>query len=235
VPALSVAAVPNPDAKLLQLADEYFAVDAEWKRLNRIEERAAEKWNAENPIPDALWVQPEDEALGVPSPWRERSEDDRSRFEEEAKTNSAVKERFFTYNDHMLIEEIRGPKWYVLDEIEPPEGMVFYRCAGGEVCRYFEPSAAARARADEIVKAYDDWRPKRDRQSARIHRMEDKSDAVLTRAGRLLNKIGRLQAKTIEGLIAKAKVTVVEKYDDFHGVPNSIMRDLLALDGRAQS
>jgi hypothetical protein len=47
-----------------------------------------------------------------------------------------------------------------IEIIDPPEGLEFAMVGGGEVVRPFTPSPEARARADEIVRAYDEWRPK---------------------------------------------------------------------------
>ncbi len=100
------------------------------------------------------------------------------------------------------------------------------------------PSAAARARADEIIKAHAKWDAKYSRLPREVRSIDRKADLAFNLQERLLSKIERTPALTVEGLVAKAKVAACEGREDAQfadTVLASIQRDLLALDGRAQS
>jgi hypothetical protein len=54
----------------------------------------------------------------------------------------------------------KEPEWPVLETVKPPDGMRFWSTSGGKSFRMEPPSAAARARADEIIAAHDRWHAK---------------------------------------------------------------------------
>jgi hypothetical protein len=130
--ALAPAVVaPSPDAGLLVLFGQYMAANAEYRRLHAIYERGRHKHQAKHPLPEVVQVQPGDAELGLPE-----CPDHGGRF-----GSSYV----------FKISELQQAEWPVVETVEPPDGLQFYRVSGGQVVRYAPPSAAARARADEII------------------------------------------------------------------------------------
>jgi hypothetical protein len=207
--ALAAAATPSPDEGLLQLFDEYQAARSDYRRLCRKERCLSEKHEAATPLPDVLRVQPGDAELGLPELPSERIE------------------RAFGYG--IRIQELEMPEWPVVETIEPPEGLHFYRASGGEVVHSAPPSAAARARADEIIKAHAKWKRKRDREPAALRAASRQRDAALKLADRLRAKIDRRRAVTIAGLAVKAQVAAIEGEDDTQFADTtlaSILRDM---------
>jgi hypothetical protein len=210
-PAPAVA-TPSPDAGLLQLFDEYLAARSDYRRLSRKERRLSEKHDVATPLPDGLRVQPGDAELGLPEPETEHVE------------------RAFGYGTR--IWELQRPEWPVVETIEPPEGLQFYRVSGGEVVHYDPPSAAARARADEIIKAHAKWKRKRRQEPATLRAVSRQRDTAFKLADRLRSKIDRTRALTIAGLAVKAQVAAIEGEDDTQFADTtlaSILRDMRAL------
>jgi hypothetical protein len=206
-------ATPSPDAALLQLFDQYKAARSEYGRLSRKECRLNEKHKAATPLPDALRVQPGDADLGLPEVPTEHVRD-------------------FGYG--FRIQELQRPEWPVLDTIELPDGLQFYR----EVFHYEPPSAAARARADEIIKAHAKWDRERDREPAALRAVSRQKDAAFKLADRLRSKIDRTRARSVAGLAVKAQVAAIEGGEDAQFADYtlaSILRDMRALNGRARS
>lgn len=212
--ALAPAVVaPSPDAGLLVLFDQYMATNAEEQRLRAIYERGRHKHQAKHPMPEVIRVQPGDAELGLPecpdlSPGR------------------------FGLSYVCRIMELKEPKWPVIETVEPPEGLRFYRGSGGQVVHYAPPSAAARARADEIIEAHDRWEAKywrEPREHRSIERQADRADKL---KNRLRARIDRTRAHTVAGLAAKAQVAAIEGHEDTQFADTtlaSIMRDIRAL------
>jgi hypothetical protein len=171
-----------------------------------------EKHKAATPLPDVLRVQPGDPELGLP------------------KLPSEHVERTFGYG--IRIQELEMPEWPVVEAVEAPEGLQFYHARGGEVVHYAPPSAAARARADEIIKAHAKWERKRDREPAALRTVSRQRDTAIKLADRLRAKIDRTRALTIAGLAVKAQVAAIEGEDDTNFADTtlaSILRDMRAL------
>jgi hypothetical protein len=211
-PPAPAVATPSPDAGLLQLFDEYQAARCDYRRLSRKECRLSEKHKAATPLPDVLRVQPGDAELGLPELPSERIGQ--------------------TFGYDIRIQELEMPEWPVVETIEPPEGLQFYRASGGEVVHYEPPSAAARARADEIIKAHAKWDRKRSREPAALRAVSRQRDTALKLADRLRAKIDRTRALTVAGLAAKAQVAAIEGEDDTNFADTtlaSILRDMRAL------
>jgi hypothetical protein len=207
-----VVVTPSPDASLLELFDEYLAARSDYRRLSRKERRLSEKHKAATPLPDVLRVQPGDADLGLPE------------------IPTKHQERSFGYG--FRIQELQEPEWPVVETIEPPEGLQFYRVSGGDVVHYEPPSAAARARADEIIKAHAKWERRRDREPAALRAASRQRDAAFKLADRLRAKIDRTRALTIAGLAVKAQVAAIEGEDDTQFADTtlaSILRDMRAL------
>jgi hypothetical protein len=101
----------------------------------------------------------------------------------------------------------------------------------------FTPTAAARARADEIVAAHDRWEGPEPTSRA-YQAAEGKMIRATERMSRLQNRLARTPARTVAGLQAKARAyhtTTWGDTKDIHDhdarVVTSIVRDLLALEG----
>jgi hypothetical protein len=212
------AATPSPDAGLLQLFDQYMAAWSEYRRLLRLEDRMTKKHKVLTPMPEAMLVQPGDAELGLP----------------EARSGS-----FWAGSYAFRADELEEPKWPVITSIEPPKGTQFYYVKGGQIVYYAPPSAAARARANEIIEANNKWWRKRDRQRPRALRdLERQTRAASKLADRLRGKIDRTRAHTIAGLAVKAQVAAIEGGEDTQFADTtlaSILRDMKALNGRALS
>jgi hypothetical protein len=205
-------AAPSPDAGLLELFDQYMAINAEYRRLHAIYERGRHKHQAKHPLPEVIKVQPGDAELGLPE-----CPDHGGRF-----GSSYV----------FRISELQEAEWPVVETVEPPEGLQFYRVSGGQVVHYAPPSAAARARADEIIEAHDRWEAKywrEPREHRSIERQADRADKL---KNKLRARIDRTRARTVAGLAAKAQVAAVEGAEDTQFADTtlaSIMRDMRAL------
>jgi hypothetical protein len=211
-------ATPSPDAALLQLFDEYLATDAEYRRLLAIFERGRKRHEAKYPMPDAMLVQPGDAELGLPKGLEHHP--------------------IWPTSYINRIEELKGPEWLVYETVEPPEGLQFYYESRGIVgIRYEPPSAATRARADEIIAACDKWRTKNRRYPRGLRSIEREKNRALKLKDRLRAKIDRTRALTIAGLAVKAQVAAIEGEDDTQFADTtlaSILRDMKALNGRAR-
>jgi hypothetical protein len=211
-------ATPSQDAALLQLFDEYLATEAESRRLMAIFERGRKQHEAKYPMPDAMLVQPGDAELGLPK---------------------GLKHPIWPTSYSHRIEDLKSPEWPVYDTVEPPEGLQFHYASGGIVgIRYEPPSAATRARADEIIAAHDKWHRKYWRYPRELRSIEREQNRALKLKDRVRDKIDRTRAYTIAGLGAKAQVAAIEGEDDTQFADTtlaSILRDMRALNGRARS
>jgi hypothetical protein len=214
-----------PDAKLFKLVNEYLAADDERRRLEEVIDRGEKVQAAKHPMPDVLRVLPEDAELELPD------------------HNGVYDGLFFdrssreTYEDAMWIEALRRLQWKRLVEVHYPDAESTVRHG------YFDPSPAARARADEIVTAYDEWWPKLHRRTGReikprlprgfsaVEKQERRLSRLLSR---LEAKINKTRARTFPELLAKAKIASVAAPDmddwiDADPVIGSVMHDMLAI------
>jgi hypothetical protein len=128
-------AIPSPDAALLQLFDEYMSTVTEHRRVYGLYERRRAKQQAKHPRPEAMFIQPGDVELGLPQ----------------------LPEGAWSGSYEIRIRELSEAEWPVIEEFEPPAGWEFRYACSGQTIRYEAPSTAARARADEIIEAYDGW------------------------------------------------------------------------------
>jgi hypothetical protein len=216
------AEVPFLDADLMKLVNEYLTAHDEWRRLEEVLNRARKVQEAKYPMPDVLRVQPEDTELELP--------DQRGVYcgwldQRAQRTN---------YHDGIWISALRKPQWKRLVEVDAPDGGSFYHHGS------FDPSPAARARADEIVAAYDEWWPRTHRRTARtiepryprgfgaVEKQKRRLDALLSK---LEVKIIKTRARTFAGLLAKAKVAVLAAPDldrDTDQAISAVMHDMIA-------
>jgi hypothetical protein len=119
------------------------------------------------------------------------------------------------------------------NRVAAAEGTEPYLFGGGFVVRHIDPpSLEARVRPDEIVTAYDQWWPTRN------SRVDDKADrkfeAACNRSADLEIKIRRTRARSIAGVLAKARVAEIADDSDQtvrYSIATSAMRDLMHLHG----
>jgi hypothetical protein len=203
------AASSEVDAHLLALVDEYFAANAEYDRLWAAWKEAHSKHEASHPMPDQLLVRPEDEALGIQtSAGRHYAAEEMMR--EGGLTIPKNEQIKPSHYDHMSVGDLREPKWLTVTKLDfPPDVGPWY--AGGIIgTRYVVPSQQARARANEIIAAYDEWR----RASERPESPEDDTlDATVEELNELRNEIEDTPALTFAGLVAKARVAIEREED----------------------
>jgi hypothetical protein len=189
------AASSEADAHLLALVDEYFAANAEYDRLWAAWKEAHSKHEASHPMPDTLLVRPEDEALGIQTSAR-RHYAAEEMMREGGLTVSKEEQIKPSHYDHMSVAALREPKWLTVTKLDfPPDVGPWY--AGGIVgTRYVIPSPQARARADEIIAAYDEWR----RASESPESPEDDTlEATVEELNELRNEIEDTPALTFAG------------------------------------
>jgi hypothetical protein len=233
VPATSAEAVPNPDAELLRLVDEYVAAKKEYRRLARRREREYDKHEAANPMPDVLMIREEDVELGIP--------ESLTRLERAEKyKGESCCALMRSYNDLSLIKRLEEPKWPIYEE----SSLIDTDDSHGVLIRRGAPSLAAGARADEIIAAYREWRPRSNRMPLAYRLVARECHKLAVRLDRMQGKIVRTPARSLAGIIAKAKAVASARAtdrdwthsDESHDIlAASIARDLQALDGRAQS
>jgi hypothetical protein len=202
----------NPDAKLLAIIDQYLAVQTEYDQANAIWDQAYGRQKAENPMPDVLRVRPEDEALGLCVAHGDRLPE--------------------AYDIPYLIDGLRAEKYMVVEKIEPPSGTRFHYVCGGEVVRYIEPSDAARARALEIVQAFNAWQPSVS-ETRSMRATGRKIEKLAGSLHRIERQIVKTPAQSIAGLVAKAKIAarLASQEDESENyLARSISRDVLAIE-----
>jgi hypothetical protein len=217
VPAVAAVGVPSvatalgglatgDDAKLLALVDKYFADDAEYDRLSAAETELSTKHYASVPTPDVLRVRPEDEALGIQTSASLHYAHEEM-LREGGLTVPKTEQIKPSHYDHMSVADLRKPKWLTITKLDfPPDVGPWY--AGGFVgTRYVEPSPAARARADEIIAAYDEWNKAREMPES-VALANDDLEAAVEELNELRNEIEDTPALTFAGLVAKARVAI---------------------------
>jgi hypothetical protein len=102
--------------------------------------------------------------------------------------------------------------------------------------RDIEPSTQARGRADEIIAPSDQWQKTRGKKPRRLLAAERKRDEATAVMAELAERIAETPAKSIEGMIAKARCAKAHDADCYPGCDDpvsifsaSIVRDLLAM------
>jgi hypothetical protein len=189
----------------MDLAREYLRVDAERQKLDKATKRVTDAWEAKHPMPDALRVRPGDAELGLPQSCSDEALD-----------------RIGYSLMGCDIEEMRKPEWWETVTLDPPEGLAYARGARG--LQSYVPSPEARARADEIVAAYDEWHPKRSPRG--IRGKEVRSERMWNKLSRLEKKINKTRAKTFIGLLAKGWIACIAAPDPDHDPAiGSLLRD----------
>lgn len=197
------------DQTLLHLVDHYVAAQAEYERLRKIASELEEAFLNKGK-PKVLRVQAGDAELGI----------------------RAFIGRLGKDHNDFNIEVLRAPEWPAPDsKVELGMGRVIAE-------RLVKPSAEARARADQLIAASDQWRTiSKEKKPRRLLAAERERDECDDRIQALEERIAEMPAATIEGMIAKARCVVDEQYwpdsDDALSIFSaSILRDLLARGAR---
>jgi hypothetical protein len=191
------------------------AARSDFRRLVREEDRMRLKHQAKHPMPDAMLVQPGDAELGIPKP-------------------PSYPDGPISSSYACRIYELKSAEWSVVRKAG------VFTTTGREVDFLDQqpPSAAARARADEIIAAEAKWRRKFDRRPAALRTIERRSRAASKLADRLRSKLDRTRAHTIAGLAVKAQVAAIEGEEDTQFADTtleSILRDIRKLNPAALS
>jgi hypothetical protein len=217
LPAVIQPAPELPDAVLLKLVDEWFAAHEEQERLREIYNEHEAAWFAgrrklEEKIPEALKVRPDDVEIGIP--WLKAVNKD--------VYGIALEGSNFAGSD---INSLRQEKWhYTGGIVTDTDGVDIYRSW------WATPAPAARARADEIIAAYDKWHKKFERRPRAYRAAERRYKEAVDKCYRLRDEvIPEIRATTLRGLAAKARVVIA---DDVYGeeeLAASIARDLAAM------
>jgi hypothetical protein len=202
----------EPDQALIDLTDQYCAAAAEFDRLNKIANDFEDDRLGNNEPPENLRVRASDTALNIPQP------DDAS---------GRHRIHGFEFYDLGEVEKLRKSKWTDWERT----GKTDYDDGGFTVTvRYKQPSPEARARADEIIQAYDQWLRAAERLPRAERVAQNARDNASMHATRLEKRIIATRAMTTEGMAAKARCAETMGFkpglEDFSV---SIAQDLLAL------
>ena len=130
---------------------------------------------------------------------------------------SAADDRF--YRDGSEVDRRRGKTWKRGDSGEDGERHSFV----------VRPTGAARTRADEIIAAFDTWQKRRDRRPRGYRAAERAMDAAGKRLCDLERRICSTRARSLAGLIAKARLGREIGDEDRFGA--ALIADLLVLAG----
>jgi hypothetical protein len=194
----------------MNLVRQYLELDAERQKFDEVTERITAKWQAKRPMPDALRVRPGDAKLGLPCQF-------------------VSEHALEVFGYSTSVEDMRKPEWCRAVELDPPEELKYARYArGASGVESYMPSPEARARADEIVAAYEEWFPKRHPPGSR--KREARSDRMFKRLNSLEAKINKKRARTIVGLLAKGYIASIAAPDpDDDPAIGAFLRDCRAL------
>lgn len=201
----NAAADSTTDAELHGLVEQLFVAEAEACRLNRIWDQMPE--TNRKPLA-ALKIQESDADLRIPKMDR-----------------PANLSKTFEFYCGAEVDRMREPKW------QDRAGSNFVRDENMATVtvRYFTPSTAARARADEIIAAYDKSKNRKSRAYRAAERAKDKAFEI---SGDLIDQIAEIKATSVQGLAAKARcVELIGLGED--DITRSILADLLAMAGKS--
>ncbi|MCC8964907.1 hypothetical protein H8A95_21975 [Bradyrhizobium sp. Pear76] len=183
----ATAALPTPapammprtqqaDAELLRLCEEYIVAEQKWCDLeSAVDDMRLNR--AARRIPSVLNWRQSDAELGLP--------------------DLVIGSRQAWHCDPN-VDRLRDEKWAVVTRIgEMPDDFTIRYQA-------MPPSPEARARADEIIAAYDEWKAK-ERQPRGLAKLERERDAALKAYVAIENVIAATRATTSEGMMAKIR------------------------------
>ena len=175
------------DAKLIALAERCIAAEREFHAACDVrsiaEEAEAGTDRPRRRRPKVLRVLRSDADLGIPIMARRG-------------------ERW--YDREFTVGVLREERWWT-GEFERIRTDDYH----GSIERCFTPSRAARARADEIIAAFDAWAPEEHKPTADQIRAFEEADRKSTLAGKRANalqdELAAMKAKTLSGVEAKAR------------------------------
>jgi len=189
------------DADLFKLFQDHRAAAAEELLLYKAYEKFEAKWFRHQRTLERQ----------IPDVLHRRSED----LELELPAPASAGDGF--YRDGSDIDRLRGETWKRREPAEDGERHSFV----------VRPSAAARARADEIIAAFDTWQKQRDRRPRGYRAAERAMDAAGRRLCDLERQICNTRVRSLAGLIAKAQLGREVGDEDRFGA--ALIADLLAL------
>jgi hypothetical protein len=153
-------------------------------------------------MPEALRVRPDDVEIGIPELWTDGG----------------------TYESR--IDRLRADRWlYSTGNRTDSDGVENFHYRSW----WSAPSPAARARADEIIAAWEKWQKRINRKPRGYRAAERAHLAADSRVWDLQRKIFKTQAHTLAGLRAKATVIDLDHSDDESTFLCALARDILAM------
>jgi hypothetical protein len=172
------------DVELLALADQYAVAHKKWSGLSLAVDRMEDEFKyRRNPVPDTLRYRQSDADLGLPLPW------------------PLPKDRPPIWERPVDVNNLREAKWIISSKCETEDETTV-------TLRKVTPSAAARARGDEIIAAYDEWHkegkpPRGYKKALREARRADRDYR------RLEKRVAETRATTFDGMLAKVRCAQV--------------------------
>ena len=182
-PALTAASLQQPhcEADLLAMADQYAVAYKKWSDLNLVVDRMdGSRFASRGDRPEVLNRREADAELGLPSLWP---------YPDDHKP---------IWDRPIDVNLIRDAKWTIFSKVETDDEVTVS-------LRKVMPSPAARARADEIIAAYDDWHSRGERLPRGYRKAKRESDKAHRAYVRLEMRIANTRANTPEGMLAKVK------------------------------
>ena len=213
LPDVPDLAAPD-DAELFALLDQYLVAYKKFEDLHRVVDQmdGVRFASRKQSKPETLTWREQDAELGLPL---------LATFDEH---HEPIWDRVFD------VDKLRPAIWEVASRVETDDELIVS-------LRKMEPSPAARARADEIIAAYDDWSAG-DQFPRGYWKAKRESDKAQNAYIRIERRMAKTRAKTVQGMLAK--VRCAEIYDggrrlDFSEggcsevMAHSIFRDLRRL------
>jgi hypothetical protein len=182
--ATALDPAPHPDADLLARAEQFVVADRKYReaaaRVDRMDDERRSTVSG-SPLPEVLRWRQSDFDLGLPP---------------------LLKGTAYGPNwEHSFnVDQLRREKWNssVTTIFKPGENELVYH--------WTTPTEAARARADEIIRAYDEWHKGEAAPAPRGYKTAEKArDKACKTATKLENVVLHMRATTIDGMLAKIR------------------------------
>lgn len=200
----------HPDAVLIDLVEQYSVALRKWSQLSDIHSDL--EYGPSKPMPDILNTRESDKKLLA-----------------EYSDLWSLHDNKHIWSVGWVVDALRKEKWPRSKTVSKPGRTVI-------TTKHVAPSAGSRARADEIIAAYDDWQqtgefPKRGYKKAR--REAKRAERELWA---IEDQIENTRAKTTDGMMAKIRWQMlsqerssVEEFYDTDCLAKSILKDIQAL------
>lgn len=250
IAALAIPAFANAslafaqDAELMELGRQLEVIDAQWRKagdeVTRLGKVADDQYP---PLPDVLKARPEDKQFGLPKP------NDGSWYRP-SKGGNRQEPGYYTQNHLNELKQftprqrIEVPFKQYRRDMFGPENPIAILDMDEDVFVSSVPWPEAQARVDELIAAIEHWRKACRRIDHAVGYM--KADREFQRLAnldhRLLKKICEMEAKSLQGLLVKARAVKLIHCDDeaieFGDATDevlaaSILNGLLSLQGQA--